>query len=60
MPQAPGDNLGSSAGRPLTASSFEERLRGPLVQALFPNADYQPELHSLRLSVAREMPAATG
>ena len=56
--QAPADAVGSASGRPHAVPSFEERLRGPLVQALFPHAEYQPQQHSLRVSVARELPAA--
>ena len=63
VPLAPAEAIGasdkSSPGRPLGASTFEERLRGPLVQALFPDADYQPELHSLRVSAARDLGAAS-
>jgi anti-sigma regulatory factor (Ser/Thr protein kinase) len=36
--------------------SFEHTLREPLVHALFPDATYEPERHSLRLSVPWEMP----
>jgi anti-sigma regulatory factor (Ser/Thr protein kinase) len=35
---------------------FERRLREPLVHALFPQADYQPREHTLRLSLPWELP----
>jgi len=41
---------------PLQVASFERRLREPLVHALFPDADYEPREHSLRLSVPWETP----
>lgn len=36
--------------------SFEEAMRGPLVLALFPDADYEPTEHSLRLALPWELP----
>jgi hypothetical protein len=37
-------------------TTFERRLREPLVHALFPDAVYVPTEHSLRLSVPWELP----
>jgi anti-sigma regulatory factor (Ser/Thr protein kinase) len=36
--------------------TLERQLRGPLLQALFPDATYEPERHHLRLSIPWELP----
>ena len=40
----------------LQIGPLERRLREPLVHALFPEADYEPREHSLRLSLPWELP----
>jgi anti-sigma regulatory factor (Ser/Thr protein kinase) len=40
----------------LQIGPLERRLRGPLVHALFPEADYEPREHTLRLSLPWELP----
>jgi anti-sigma regulatory factor (Ser/Thr protein kinase) len=40
----------------LQIGPLERRLREPLVHALFPNADYEPREHTLRLSLPWELP----
>ena len=42
------------------ATSFEHSLREPLVRALFPDASYEPQRHSLRLSVPWQVPEDAG
>jgi hypothetical protein len=55
--QPTGIEADEEAAPSLQVASFERRLREPLVHALFPDADYLPREHSLRLSVPWEMPA---
>ena len=40
----------------LQIGPIERRLREPLVHALFPEADYEPREHTLRLSLPWELP----
>jgi anti-sigma regulatory factor (Ser/Thr protein kinase) len=40
----------------LQIGPLERRLREPLVHALFPEADYEPREHTLRLSLPWELP----
>lgn len=53
---------GRDGGAPLGPSSWEQALREPLVQALFPDARYQADAHTLEITVPRALsagPAAT-
>jgi anti-sigma regulatory factor (Ser/Thr protein kinase) len=49
------DTAGTAAPA-LQIGTLERRLREPLVHALFPEADYEPQEHSLRLSLPWELP----
>jgi len=49
-------DLEDSARPAVEMAPFERRLREPLVHALFPEADYHPREHSLRLSLPWELP----
>lgn len=54
--QAVGIVAESDVAADFPAPSFEHLLREPLVHALFPDAHYEPDEHSLRLSVPWDMP----
>ena len=58
-PSSPGivaDPPAPAEPTPPRPPSFEHTLREPLVHALFPDAAYEPQRHSLRLSLPWDVP----
>ena len=49
-------DVADTAPPALQIGPLERRLREPLVHALFPEADYEPREHTLRLSLPWELP----